>query len=734
MSILKNNLRMSGSSVRSGERSTDSKIINWVCMAFLAGLIFLGRGGAKAAPAPYNVLINPGAETGDLTGWNVSNTGYTLVVSTNSLVPGTTTENYLAHSGKYVFELFDTTANSAYIWQDYAAVAGSEWSANCYAICYASNYFDSAIAYMEVAFFDTNNNLLGASFDDNIGPCPAPFEEYGYGVYGSAILDPNVAKIIGYPFEYIIAPPPAVDASGWMYLPATNFYYGYTNFGIGDVPIEPGFVGFPAIEYGYQLSTATTNLVAPPGTAFVRYKLEFDNGSDDGGAVYWDDCVLAKLTWSDPDITNPQPASVTIYASGSASFTVKAVAAHKASIEVLTYQWQKNGTDLPPAGGVNDIVGVTTNATLAFVNCAGTDSGLYSCVVMGITTNVTPWVTNGTIRSVPVPLTVIPLNSLPSGMQWNIVWNDEFNQPDGSSPDPTKWDYDIGNGSGGWGNNELEYYTSRTNNARIVGGQLIIEADQESYGGYSYTSARMKTQGKWSWAYGRIEARIKIPRGQGIWPAFWMLGTNIDSVGWPTCGEIDIMENIGKTSDQGTDHGTIHGPQGGGDYNGGSGVGGTYTLPGGAALADDFHIYAVEWMTNQIKWFLDSNNFFTATPSSLPSGGTWVFTAPQFIILNVAVGGNWPGNPDATTVFPQQMLVDYVRVYEPTAPLAFSVGPQSNGSFTLSWPTNIVCHVQVQTNSLAGGTNWFDTSVTTSPLVVSPDPNNNCVFYRLESP
>ena len=323
----------------------------------------------------------------------------------------------------------------------------------------------------------------------------------------------------------------------------------------------------------------------------------------------------------------------------------------------------------------------------------------------------------------------------------NIVWNDEFNQSDGSSPDPTKWCYDLG--GGGWGNGELEYYTGRTNNARIVGGQLVIEADQESTnsGGinYNYTSARMKTQGLGSWAYGRMEARIKIPRGQGIWCAFWMLGTNFTLVSWPACGEIDIMENIGKTSDQGTDHGTIHGPmQNKSDYNWGSGVGSSYTLPGGAKLADDFHIYAVEWTTNQIKWFLDTYNFFTATPASLiglPSPGIWVFTNnPCFIILNVAVGGNWPGNPDTNTVFPQQMLVDYVRVYQQTAPLAFSVGPPSNGTFTLSWPTNIVCHVQAQTNSLAGGANWFDTSVTTSPFVVSPDPNNNRVFYRLQSP
>jgi len=137
---------------------------------------------------------------------------------------------------------------------------------------------------------------------------------------------------------------------------------------------------------------------------------------------------------------------------------------------------------------------------------------------------------------------------------WTLVWSDEFNQPDGSSPDATKWTYDTG--GGGWGNNELEYYTSRTNNARIAGGMLVIEADKENYQGSSYTSARLKTQGKWSWRYGRMEARIKIPRGQGMWPAFWMLGTNITSVGWPTCGEIDIMENIGK--EPGTVHGTVH--------------------------------------------------------------------------------------------------------------------------------------------------------------------------------
>jgi beta-glucanase (GH16 family) len=270
---------------------------------------------------------------------------------------------------------------------------------------------------------------------------------------------------------------------------------------------------------------------------------------------------------------------------------------------------------------------------------------------------------------------------------WQLVWSDEFNQPDGSAPNPANWGYDIGNG--GWGNEELEYYTSRTNNARIENGQLVIEAQQESYGGSSYTSARLKTQGLWSWAYGRIEASIKIPQGQGIWPAFWMLGTNFASVGWPTCGEIDIMENIGNTSQQGTAYGTIHGPQNGGDYNGGEGVGGSYVLPGGAALADDFHLYAVQWTTNQIQWFVDTNLYFTATPASLPSGSTWVFTQPQFILLNIAVGGNWPGDPDGTTVFPQQMLVDYVRVYTyvsaPPSPVAVAI----QAGAQVSWPTTV---------------------------------------------
>ncbi len=284
-------------------------------------------------------------------------------------------------------------------------------------------------------------------------------------------------------------------------------------------------------------------------------------------------------------------------------------------------------------------------------------------------------------------LPLMLIGSIPVRADWQLVWSDEFAQADGTPPDPTKWGYDTG--GTGWGNNELEYYTSRTNNARIMGGQLVIEARQESFGGKNYTSARLLTKGKWSWTYGRMEARIKIPRGQGIWPAFWALGANIDSVNWPGCGEIDILENIGKTTEQGKVYGTIHGPQSGGDYNGGAGVGGSYTLPGGAALADDYHVFAIEWTTNQIKWYMDNVQYFTATPASLPGGGTWPFTQPQFLLLNVAVGGNWPGNPDGTTVFPQQMLVDYVRVYNyvasvPPTPTGLTTSPGSSKVF-LSW-------------------------------------------------
>ncbi|MBL9172336.1 MAG: glycoside hydrolase family 16 protein [Verrucomicrobiales bacterium] len=243
---------------------------------------------------------------------------------------------------------------------------------------------------------------------------------------------------------------------------------------------------------------------------------------------------------------------------------------------------------------------------------------------------------------------------------WVPVWSDEFNQPDGSAPDPSRWVFDLG--GNGWGNEELQTYTARRENSRIEKGHLVIEARRESFTGpdqrrREFTSARLKTLGRFSVTYGRIEARIQVPKGKGLWPAFWTLGTNVTTVGWPRCGEIDILENIGREPDQ--VHGTVHGP----GYSAGAGPTRAYRLPGGTPFADAFHVYSVEWDLRQIRWFVDDTPYFTLTPAQLPSGTDWVFDQPQFLLLNLAVGGRWPGPPDASTPLPQEMKVDYVRVY-----------------------------------------------------------------------
>jgi beta-glucanase (GH16 family) len=255
-----------------------------------------------------------------------------------------------------------------------------------------------------------------------------------------------------------------------------------------------------------------------------------------------------------------------------------------------------------------------------------------------------------------------PSNGTPSD-EWTLTWSDEFNGPAGSAVDAAKWVVEIG--GEGWGNQERQYYTARPENVSLDGsGHLVITARAEPggafqcwYGPCGYTSARLKTKDRFAQTYGRFEARIKIPRTQGIWPAFWMLGNDIDQVGWPQCGEIDVMENIGR--EPAVVHGTIHGP----GYSGANGIGGAYTLTTGS-LADDYHVFAVEWVPGEIRWFIDDTEYRRTTPADLPAGSPWVFAHPFFMLMNVAVGGAWPGDPDATTVLPQQMLVDYVRVYE----------------------------------------------------------------------
>jgi beta-glucanase (GH16 family) len=232
---------------------------------------------------------------------------------------------------------------------------------------------------------------------------------------------------------------------------------------------------------------------------------------------------------------------------------------------------------------------------------------------------------------------------------WKLTWGDDFEGAAGAAVDGSKWAYDSGPN---WYNNELQYYASGNSNASLDGtGNLVIEARKEAREGKQYTSARLKTEGKKTFTYGRIEGRMKMPYGQGMWPAFWMLGGN----SWPAQGEIDIMENLGK--EPSISHGSMHGP----GYSGASGPTATYTLPDGAKFSDDFHVFAIEWETDTIRWYVDGNLFSTKTKADT-KGGTWVFDHGFFIILNLAVGGDWPGAPDSTTVFPQKFVIDYVHV------------------------------------------------------------------------
>jgi len=244
-----------------------------------------------------------------------------------------------------------------------------------------------------------------------------------------------------------------------------------------------------------------------------------------------------------------------------------------------------------------------------------------------------------------------------------LVMSEEFNV-DGA-PNPELWSYNIGTGSNGWGNYELQYYTDRPQNVKVENGVLKITARREQYMGSSYTSARIISKGKYEKKYGRIEARIKLPRGKGLWPAFWMLGSNIqtapespdnpNTVPWPYCGEIDIMEYLGNSPTK--IFGTVHGP----GYSGGESISKNFFLSN-SRFDTDFHIFGIEWDENRVNFYVDDMLYHSVTPEDVP--GEWVFNQSFYMILNVAVGGNLPGTPNLETPFPQEMLVDYIRVYQ----------------------------------------------------------------------
>jgi beta-glucanase (GH16 family) len=229
---------------------------------------------------------------------------------------------------------------------------------------------------------------------------------------------------------------------------------------------------------------------------------------------------------------------------------------------------------------------------------------------------------------------------------WNLVWQDEFND---STVNTGRWNFETG--GGGWGNNELQYYTSRPMNAYQELGWLELWARQEDYGGRSYTSARMTTFLKGDWLYGRVDVRAKLPKGKGIWPAIWMMPTDSYYGTWPASGEIDIMELLGDNPAR--VYGTVHFADNLGKH---LQLGSSYSLPGGRLFSNDFHLFSFEWSADSLKWLVDGQEFFSLANAS-------PFDKRFYLILNVAVGGNWPGSPDVTTTFPQVMIVDYVRVY-----------------------------------------------------------------------
>ena len=281
---------------------------------------------------------------------------------------------------------------------------------------------------------------------------------------------------------------------------------------------------------------------------------------------------------------------------------------------------------------------------------------------------------------------------------YHLEWSDEFAQGVGTPPDPAVWGYNTG--AGGWGNGELETYVSDPAHAQIVADPKAADPNATdgwalqilSTNTHGYESARLLTQGKKTFQYGFVEARIKLPYGQGIWPAFWMIGANIDQVGWPASGEVDIMENIGQASWAGHNLSSLHSAVPG-DAHANFTKNAPYDLPGGTAFHNGFHLFQMLWAKDSLSFYVDGTLYETRTPAEYGKN-PWPFNAPFFLILNTALGGNWPGKPDATTVFPQRMLVDYVRVYQgtptrPSAPNGLTAQPAEGRQVRLFWPGDV---------------------------------------------
>ncbi|HEX3797760.1 MAG TPA: glycoside hydrolase family 16 protein [Verrucomicrobiae bacterium] len=513
-----------------------------------------------------NVLSDPGFENG-LTGWSAFG-GNTY----------SQTDATQAHSGNNYFKIyqaFNGQVNYNGIYQDYPATVGATFTADGWAKTTSGDKLAGAnLAWIDVTFRDSSSNTLA--------------------LYRSFIISTNSLQAGTFP----------VDT--WTYLAATNQYNPST----------------------FQIIGGVSNLVAPTGTAFIRYELflQGDASTAGNGSVYFDDAELNQV----------QP------------------------------------------GG-----------------------------------------------STPTPLAT----------QMNIVWNDEFN---GTAVNSHHWTFEMGNGDGGWGNGELEYYTNRPQNVYVTNGILHIVAIKGAFQGFNYTSARMKTEGLYSKKYGRFEFRAKLPTGTGYWPALWLFPEDSVYGGWAASGEIDVMENRGSIPS--TVLGTLH--YGGPYPNQQQSQNNGYVFANNSVT--NWHTYDLDWTNNAIKWSVDGVAYETQTSwysasnpanQSVHNAYPAPFDQPFYIIMNLAIaGGSFESPPTAATVFPQDMQVDYVRVYDLTPPLQFTM-THTNSNLALNWPSQIVCHLQSQTNQSGSPSGaWIDLAITNGPYVLPKPPTNAAVFYRLVSP
>jgi hypothetical protein len=661
----------------------NSTVINIVSVSLLASLAMCS--GIKA----QNMLINPGAETGDLTGWNQSPGGYKYTVSTNQLVPNGGGLNYLAHSGSNTFELFDTTADSSYIYQDFPAIAGSQWSASSYIIGYAANYFGGgSSADMMVVFFDTNDNVV-------------PYPPSSYGTFGSVILD---TYGIVPPYDMIL--PPAVDASGWVYLQPTNI-----------------FTSYPVFNYNYDTSGPyPTTLTAPPGTAYVRYQLEYDNTAPPAGQpVYFDDCVLNKVVGSDPDISS-NPVAVTLFATGSPSFSVTATHTGAYPTEKLKYQWYFNKTNLL-IPGMNQISSSTTAATLNFTNVQGSASGLYDVVV----TLTSAGVPVNSIRSVPVPLNVLVLDPIqkvnllganagfenqPSWLPWNIfngcypagplsAANSTYDGTTPVVPYGGSWTALVGAN----GNTDNGFYLFYP----VTPGELL------QAGGYAYISSLndfigLNTERVQIWFVQDTSGTPVI--GSQILESSKIYGldytnsenayTNID-VSSPNYGQVMIHDQLPR--DQWV-------------YLGVTNITGQYftgLYPDGPDLP-----------TNTL-----ANGYF-----QVPAGANYI----KFQVYENVPGDD--GNPADAVYWDEMRLIQVLPVPDLKASvsggnvnLTFSAGPAL--SYTVLYKTNLTDTVwNILSNNIAAPLNWQTNTASVGisyPITVTDVPGAKTRFYRVQS-